>query len=167
MYLSKISAPQIRSKLHLKIFKNFHFSKNFTLFLQNGRLPASFWQCIMGDLQVPSSEPGEARQNPGKKCYTIFPIQNFKSTLPLHMSMNPFQNCSIMLPKIEIRCFKEKFNNISSLFMKKRSLKSEKIQNGRFLKKIDKHWHKPGEAWLTKFYYQSQPGFCRANKNVP
>ena len=40
-----------------------------------------------------------------------------------------------MLPKIEIRRFKEKFNNISSLFMKQRSLKSGNFQNGRFLKK--------------------------------
>ena len=41
-----------------------------------------------------------------------------------------------MLPKIEIRCFKEKFYNISFLFMKKRTLKSKKNSKWPIFEKI-------------------------------
>ena len=86
----------------------------------------------MGDLHVLLCEPGVARQDPGNKCYTILPLGNFKSTLLLHISLNPFQNGFIMLQTIKIKCFKEKLINIPPLFMKKRSLKSKKFKMADF-----------------------------------
>ena len=58
-----------------------------------------------------------------------------------------------MLPKIEIRCFKEKLNNISSLSMKKTSLKRKKIKMADFRKKICKQWHKPGKPGFNPGWY--------------